>query len=144
VAVAAIIQGKVEYRDQHAEHTRAVQVICRNAQSPPQKRIGFRRYQGDAAWLKPDEFEKRACGARASADALVKTVAAGDDNVIAARFKELVDACKACHKEFRKEERGIRRGTRLRRFGAGCKLVSLTSRIVASAVVPVFDVKRGE
>lgn len=46
--------------------------------------------------------------ARASlekSEALAKAVSGGDGKVIVARFKELQDACKACHKDFRKEEK---------------------------------------
>ena len=59
----------------------------------------------DAVWQKNADFQKLAKIAAQKSDALAKTVATGDSKSYAARFKELSDSCKACHKDYRKEEK---------------------------------------
>ena len=51
------------------------------------------------------EFEKAASNARTKVEAFAKTVQGGNQQAIAASFKDMGEGCKACHKDFRKEEK---------------------------------------
>jgi cytochrome c556 len=105
-ATAAIINGKVEYKSQLGDHARALQAINKDISSLFPKDSDFGDTKAlDAVWQKNADFQKSAKIAAQKADALAKTVAAGDSKSYAARFKELSDSCKACHKDFRKEEK---------------------------------------
>ena len=55
-------------------------------------------------WKNNAEFLKRAKVAREKAHALAKAVASGDKKNYAPRLKDLQEACKSCHKDFRKDE----------------------------------------
>lgn len=101
-AAAAIIFGKVDFKSDLGEHARALQAINRDlaALFPP----GSTSKDSEAlpaVWMSHDDFKKRAAAAAERSDALAKAVAAGDTKSYAARFGELGDACKACHKDFR-------------------------------------------
>jgi cytochrome c556 len=105
-AAAAIINGKVDYKGQLGDHARALQAINKDINSLFPKDSDFGETKAlDAVWEKNADFQKLAKTAAQKADALAKTVAAGDSKNYAARFKELSDSCKACHKDFRKEEK---------------------------------------
>jgi cytochrome c556 len=104
-AANAIIRGKVDYKNQLADHARALQALNRDVAAlfPKDSDFGDTRAL-DAVWSRNAEFQKRAQDARDRADAFARAVTAGDSKSYAARFGELNDACKACHKDFRKEE----------------------------------------
>jgi cytochrome c556 len=105
-AVNAIITGKVEYKGQLGDHTRALHAINKDINSLFPKDSDFGETRAlDAVWKDNADFQKRAKDAAQKADALAKSVAAGDSKHYAARFKELSDSCKACHKDYRKEEK---------------------------------------
>lgn len=105
-AANAIIRGKVDYKNQLADHARALQALNHDVAAlfPKDSDFGDTRAL-DAVWSRNAEFQQRARDARARADAFAKAVAAGDSKSYAVRFGELNDACKACHKDFRKEEK---------------------------------------
>ena len=48
------------------------------------------------------DFEARAAESQQAAQALLEAVRSGDAGAIDARFGELTDTCKACHRPFRK------------------------------------------
>ena len=105
-AAAAIIQGKVDFKNQLGDHTKALQATSRNIAGLFPKDSDFGDTNAlDAVWKNSADFQKRAKDVRAKADALAKAVAANDTKNYGARFKELSDSCKACHKDFRKEEK---------------------------------------
>lgn len=105
-AAAAIIQGKVDFKNQLAGHVKALQETTRDIPAMFPKGSDFGDTDAlDSVWQKHDEFLKRAKNAREKADALAKVVAAGNTKEYAERFKELSDGCKSCHKDFRKEEK---------------------------------------
>jgi hypothetical protein len=62
----------------------------------------------DAVWTKNDEFRKRARVARDKSDALYRIVESRDIKNYEPRLKELIEACKSCHEDFRKEEQSAR------------------------------------
>jgi cytochrome c556 len=105
-AIGAIINGKVDYKGHLADHARAVQAINKDIPGLFPKDSDFGDTKAlDGVWSKRAEFEKRAKDAKEKSDALAKAVSGGDNKVIGAKFKELSDSCKACHKDFRKEEK---------------------------------------
>jgi cytochrome c556 len=101
-AAAAIIFGKVDFKSDLGEHVRALQAINRDI--PALFPAGSTTADSAAlpgVWMSHDDFKKRAADAARRAEALAKAVAAGDTKSYAARFGELGDACKACHKDYR-------------------------------------------
>lgn len=53
-------------------------------------------------WENWADFEARADESRQAAQALLDAVESGDGAAVDARFGELADTCKACHRPFRK------------------------------------------
>lgn len=105
-AMAAILQGKVpEYKDRLGDHARGVQAGTKNIPALFPKGSDFGDTEAlESVWKNPVEFKKRSDDTSKKADALAKAVAGGDMKAIQARFRELSDSCKACHKDFRKEQ----------------------------------------
>lgn len=106
VAAGAIIQKKVEFNARLADHAKAVAAGSKNipALFPPGSDFGIDTEALDAVWNNRAQFEKLAKDSETKAAAFAKAVSAKDAQV-GARFKELADSCKACHKDFRKEEK---------------------------------------
>lgn len=105
-AAAAIIRGKVDYRDQLGEHVRALAAINKDIPALFPKDSDFGDTNAlDAVWKKNDEFKKRARVAHDKSDALNRTVQARDLKNYEPRLKDLIEACKSCHEDFRKEEK---------------------------------------
>jgi cytochrome c556 len=104
-AAGAIIQKKVGFNDRLADHAKAVAAGSKNivALFPPGSDFGADTNALDAVWKDRARFEKLAKDSEKKAAAFAKAVSAKDAQV-GARFKELADSCKACHKDFRKEE----------------------------------------
>lgn len=104
-AAAAIIQGKVAFKDQLADHVKALEATTRDLNSlfPVGSDVGDTKALGEV-WSNNDEFQKRAKDAQQKSAALAKAVAAGDTQNYGARLKETLDTCKSCHKDFRKKE----------------------------------------
>ena len=102
-AAGAIVQGKVQYKADLPEHAKALAALLHdvNGLFPKDSDFGDTKAQ-PAVWLKNAEFKKLADDSRAKAEALVKV--AGDVKAAGPAFKALADSCKACHKDFRKED----------------------------------------
>lgn len=105
-AAGAIIQGKVGYKKDLADHAKALAAINRDVAALFPKGSDFGDTKAlDSVWSKRADFEKRAKDAQAKSAAFAKTVAAGDTKNYGPKLKELADSCKACHKDYRKEEK---------------------------------------
>jgi cytochrome c556 len=105
-ASAAIISGKVDYKADLADHAKALAALTKDIAALFPKGSDFGDTEAlDAVWTKNDEFKKRAKDAKDRAGAFAKAMAAGDAANYGKRFMALNDACKACHKDFRKEEK---------------------------------------
>ncbi len=105
-ASAAIINGKVNYKGDLADHARAIQALTKDVAGLFPKDSDFGDTDAlEAVWKKPADFKKRAGDAKTKAAAFAKVAGAGDMVKTGAAFKELNDACKACHKDFRKEQK---------------------------------------
>lgn len=105
-AAGAIIQKKVDFSGRLADHANAVAAGSKNiaALFPPGSDFGTDTKALDAVWKNRAQFEKLAKDSETKAAAFAKAVSSKDAQV-GARFKELADSCKACHKDFRKEEK---------------------------------------
>jgi len=105
-AAAAIIMGKVDYKDQLTAHVTALEATTKLISSlfPPGSDVGKTKAL-KTVWTKNEKFRKDAKHAEDMAEALAKAVAAGDSQSYGKHFKGLVDACKSCHKDFRKKEK---------------------------------------
>ena len=104
-AAAAIIQGKVEFKDQLLSHVKALEATTRDiptlfAQGTD---VGDTKALKEV-WTSNEEFLKRAKDAQQKSAALAQTVAAGDSKNYGPRLKDLGESCKSCHKDFRKKE----------------------------------------
>jgi len=104
-AAGAIIQGKVDYKNQLADHARALQALTGDipALFPKDSDFGDTKAK-DGVWSNRAEFEKAAKDAKAKVAAFAKAVQGGNQQAIVASYKEMGEGCKGCHKDFRKEE----------------------------------------
>lgn len=105
-AAAAIIQGKVDMKNRLADHAKTLETFTKNipALFPKGSDFGADTKALDAIWKKPADFEKKAKDTEEKAAAFSKAVASNDPQM-GAKFKALGDSCKACHKDFRKEDK---------------------------------------
>jgi cytochrome c556 len=105
-AIDAIIKGKVDFKGHLGDHAKALQATTKDIPSLFPKDSDFGETKAlDAVWQKNAEFRKLAKDAQQKASALARAVAANDSKNYGARFKDVADSCKACHKDFRKEEK---------------------------------------
>jgi cytochrome c556 len=105
-AMNAILSGKVDYKGDLADHARALAFLNRDVSGLFPKDSDFGDTDAlDAVWKKTDDFKKRAAAAKEKSDALAKAVATNDKAKMTAAFGQLNDACKACHKDYRKEQK---------------------------------------
>ncbi len=105
-AAGAIVQGKVDYKTHLAEHARALQALTKDipALFPKDSDFGDTKAK-DEVWTKRADFEKAAKNVKTRVTAFAKAVQGGNPRVITASFKDMGEGCKACHKDFRKEEK---------------------------------------
>ncbi|MEW6330620.1 MAG: cytochrome c [Pseudomonadota bacterium] len=105
-AAGAIVQGKVEYKSDLLEHARSLQALTRNIPALFQKDSDFGDTKArDEVWSKRADFEKRANDTKAKVEVFAKAVQSSNQQTIAASFKDVGESCKACHKDFRKEDK---------------------------------------
>lgn len=104
-AAGAIIQGKVDYKNQLADHARALQALTSDipALFPKDSDFGDTKAK-DGVWSNRAEFEKAAKDAKARVAAFAKAVQGGNQPAIVASYKEMGEGCKTCHKDFRKKD----------------------------------------
>lgn len=104
-AATAIIEGKVDFKDQLGHHVKSLEATTNAIPSLFPKDSDFGDTKAlDAVWKNNAQFLKSAKNAQEKSRALAKTVASGDTKNYAPRLKELQEACRSCHKDFRKEE----------------------------------------
>jgi len=104
-AAAAIINGKVDYKSDLANHGKALAALMHDVNGLFPKDSDFGETDAlDAVWKKPADFKKLSDNVRSKSAAFAKAASGGDKAKVGAAFKELNEACKACHKDFRKEK----------------------------------------
>lgn len=105
-ASGAIVQGKVGYKAHLSEHAKALAAMSKDIVGLFPKDSDFGDTKAlDAVWKKRADFEKVAKDAGSKAAAFAKAAAGNDPAAARSAFMALGDACKACHKDFRKEEK---------------------------------------
>jgi cytochrome c556 len=105
-ASGAIIQGKVGYKAHLSEHAKSIAAMTKDVVGLFPKDSDFGETKAlEGVWKKRADFEKVANDARAKAEAFAKAAAGNDPAAARTAFMALGDACKACHKDFRKEEK---------------------------------------
>jgi len=104
-AAGAIIQGKVDYKNQLADHARALLALTSDipALFPKDSDFGETKAKDDV-WSNRAGFEKAAKEAKTRVAAFAKAVQGGAQQAIATSYKEMGEGCKSCHKDFRKKE----------------------------------------
>ena len=104
-AMAQIVRGKVNYSDRLAIHAKALNSIIGNITElfPEGSDFGETAAK-EEIWERWEQFEKSADKAGEKAQSFLQAVNNGDQGTIGSSFKELAEACKACHKDFRQEE----------------------------------------
>lgn len=102
-AAGAIVQGKVDAKGQLGNHAKAMEATTQDIAGMFPAGSDFGETNAlDTVWSKRADFDKRAKDTQAKAAAFAKAAGGGD---AAAKFKDLSDSCKACHKDYRKEQK---------------------------------------
>jgi len=105
-AMAQIVRGKVDYGADMAYHAEALNASMHTVPALFPKDSDFGETRALAAvWEKRADFEAVAKKAAAATDALVKAVKANDKEAVTKAFGAVSDSCKACHKDFRQEDK---------------------------------------
>jgi len=101
-AIDLILKGKVSYSADLSEHAQALANILGKVDKlfPEGSDFGETRAK-DTIWSKAADFQKVSKQAGASAAAFLEAVKSGNKADYAAKFSDLGDSCKACHKDFR-------------------------------------------
>jgi cytochrome c556 len=104
-AAAAIIQGKVDYKNQLEVHVQTLQALTSDIPGLFPKGSDFGKTRAkDAVWSNRAEFDKDAKNLKEKVAAFAKAVKSGKREAMLATFKDVGEDCKACHKDFRKKE----------------------------------------
>ncbi len=113
-AADRLVRGQVPLMDQLELHAKAARDIAHTiptlfpAESiPPEAEFNGATVSTDALKSiadKPQAFKQAAQDAIDATDAFLKAVQAGDKQELPAAFKRVGEACKGCHKDFRKDQ----------------------------------------
>lgn len=106
-AVAQIAYGGVPHKDYLAGHAHALVEVSK------QVTIAFKEQAMTedpptlakaAIWEEWDEFEAKAGDLEKAAGEVAQAAESGDTEAVAAKLDPLWDACKGCHKKFKKKQ----------------------------------------
>ena len=104
-AMAQIVRGRVDYGDRLVIHAKALNSIIGNIPELFPEGSDFGETDAkEEIWSNWAKFKESALTAEQKAQAFLQAVSSEDKEAIGKRFKDLGEACKACHKDFRKEE----------------------------------------
>ncbi len=104
-AAAQIVRGKVDYADDLVYHAESIARSMQTVESLFPKDTDFGETRAlDAIWSQADKFKQVSEESRAATKAFVDAAKANDKAAFAAKFKAMVDSCKACHKDFREKK----------------------------------------
>lgn len=103
-AMAQIVRGKVDYPGRLLVHARALNSIAQNVDTlfPEDSDFGETDAK-EEIWSNWDKFKEAAEHLSDETGAFEKAVESKDEKAIGKGFKKLGEACKACHKKFRRE-----------------------------------------
>ena len=104
-AVSQIVRGKVSPPGALAMHADALAALNADLTSlfPEGSDFGETRAKAEI-WDNWAAFEKAAGDAKGATAAFAAAVADGDADKIAAAYRDVGEACKGCHKEFREKD----------------------------------------
>ncbi len=104
-AMAQIVRGQVHYGDRLVIHAKALNSIIGNIPELFPEGSDFGETDAkEEIWSNWEKFKESAKTAEQKAESFMKIVTSGNKDAIGKSFKDLGEACKACHKDFRKEE----------------------------------------
>lgn len=103
-ASSLIVRGKVSYKALK-EHATALKILTADIPGlfPDDSDFGETRAK-EEVWGKRAAFEKAAGDAKKSIEAYAAAVESGKADAISAKFKDVGEGCKGCHKDFRQKE----------------------------------------
>jgi len=104
-AASQIVRGKVSPEGALAMHADALAALNADLASlfPEGSDFGETRAKAEI-WENWTAFEKAAGEAKTATAAFAAAVAGGDSGKIAAAYRDVGEACKGCHKEFRERD----------------------------------------
>ncbi len=104
-AAGQIVRGKVSPEGALVMHADALAALSADltALFPEGSDFGETRAKAEI-WSDWAAFEKAAGDAKAATAAFASAVAGGDADKIAAAYRDLGEACKGCHQQFREKE----------------------------------------
>jgi len=104
-AASQIVRGKVSPPGALAMHADALAALNADLASlfPAGSDFGETRAKAEI-WDNWTAFEKAAGDAKSATAAFAAAVAGGDADTIAAAYRDVGEACKGCHKEFREKD----------------------------------------
>lgn len=105
-AMAMVLRGKADYKDNLLVHAQGLHAMLRIAPNvfPADSDFGETRALAKI-WESMDDFKAKASDAEKAAANLVKAAESGDMQGFANAFNDVGKSCKACHKEYREEDR---------------------------------------
>tara|TARA_B100000315_G_C14381426_1_gene497660 strand:- start:80 stop:538 length:459 start_codon:yes stop_codon:yes gene_type:complete len=103
-AMAAILKGQVDHRDQLAGHAHGLAEAAKFTLKvfPPGSGVGDTAALA-AIWEKPAEFKDARDAMERESAKLAEVAKGGDMNAFGQQFGNLGKACKNCHQTFRKK-----------------------------------------
>jgi cytochrome c556 len=107
-ADAKAIKGAVEQKDYATIETKAKDIagnMDKVGDLFPQGSTSEKSRALPAIWEKPDDFKKNAAKVKQAANDVADAAKAKDDAALSTKVKALGDACGACHKNYRAEEK---------------------------------------
>lgn len=105
-SIAQIVRGKVDYKEDLVFHAQSIATAMRDVPKlfPDGSDFGETRAL-ESIWDKPDDFNKAADAAKVAAEEFAIAVGGSEGAELMGKFKNLVDGCKGCHKDFREEDK---------------------------------------
>ncbi len=104
-AMSQIVRGKVSPEGHLQMHAKSLAELSSDIASLFPEGSDFGETEAkEEIWKEWDKFQQAADNAKQATATLAATVDSGDEAKIAAAFKDVGQACKGCHEDFRKEE----------------------------------------
>lgn len=105
-AIAQIVRGKVDHKEDLAYHAEAISRAMDDVVKLFPKGSDFGETRAlSAIWEKAADFKQKSEDSRSAAAAFAAAARSGSQSDIGPKFKGLADSCKACHKDYREEDK---------------------------------------
>lgn len=104
-STAAIVVDGADFRDNLITHVRYIADMTRDIPALFPEGSDFGETGAlPSVWEEPEKFAERSQENHDAALALVEAVEQGDDDAIAAGFRNLGQSCRSCHEDFRRRD----------------------------------------